>query len=115
MSKRIPMKKILRLVNEVQETLTNPDVNVEFLIRGRYGYDGGGDVGVEVAAEAPVPATGTVIDAKAGVDWSRHWTSIGVGEFVLRVSRSARQSTAPASETPVGQENDAPEEAFFNE
>lgn len=88
MSKQIPMRKLLKLVDEVQETLErSPSSGVEFLLRGRFEYDGDGEVGIGGSIGAPGEALG--VDAKVEGGYRRHWTAVGLNEFVLRVYRPA--------------------------
>ncbi len=87
MSKTLPMRKLLKLVREVQDTMgEHPDSDVDFLIRGSYESDSDGEVSIRGEAGAPAAITGGV-DAEVGGGFSRHWTALGEGEFVLRVSR----------------------------
>jgi hypothetical protein len=86
MSKTLPVRKLRAILEEVQDVMEKcPKSGVDFLMRCRYAADTDGEVGVEVDAQAPVDA----IDAKLGVRVSRSWTSVGAGEFVLRIHRPA--------------------------
>jgi hypothetical protein len=94
MSKTLPVRKLRKLIDEVQETMeSHPRSGVELLLRFRYAADADGEVGVEVGAQAPVDA----IDTKLGVNVARHWRSIGAGEGVLRIYRPAPEGDATAA------------------
>lgn len=58
-AKSLPIKKIQKLVDEVQETMDRcPDADVDLLVRCNYDSDTDGELGFSAGAAAPAVATG---------------------------------------------------------
>lgn len=87
MSKSLPVKNLLKLIREVQDTMAeHPESDVTFILRGSYESDGEGEVAVRADLDVP-PVIAAGVDAKASGGISRHWKSLGSGEFVFFISR----------------------------
>jgi hypothetical protein len=79
------MRAVLKLVEETQDTMKKqPDCDVELILRARFDTDAEGGISIEAGASAPLTAS---MAATATGGFSRRWTELGVGEFVLRISR----------------------------
>lgn len=74
-----------------------PEADVDLLLRASYDADANGEVAVKAGVEAPLHLAGASAEIVTG--WSRHWTSIGDGELVLRISRPGTATAAAMLES----------------
>lgn len=89
----LKMRQLLKLVNEVQETMEkNPDSDVDFMMRGRYGADAQGEVSVMAGVDVPAIPSGVGGSATGG--FTNHWQSVGEGQWVLRIARPGTVTAA---------------------
>lgn len=87
----LPVRKLKRLIDEVQQTIAESDASVTFIARFAYEVDKDGELGLSLQASSPsVPVGGVPVSAEAGGAFARHWQSLGVGECVLRIHRPGR-------------------------